>query len=145
MADQMPITTDSLCLLIAVEARVERLPAQPWAMADAVSYAARHAEGSGSLSWLARVVTKRPGTVDNLTREAVQRLVISGELMPAGHGWHAGYEVTSQAQESARRQLAALPVRDQRVIEAASHRLVAMATIWSKNAVASRVPRSATS
>jgi hypothetical protein len=145
MADQKLIATDTLYSLIAAVAQVERLPAQPWAMADAMSYVARHAPGSGSLSWLAKIINKRPGAVDKLAREAVQQLVIAGDLVPVGHGWHAGYEVSGRAHESAMHVLESLPAHDQDVIEAAGQRLVAMATIWSKKAVASRLPRSATS
>jgi hypothetical protein len=145
MDDQTPITMDGLCLLITAAAQVERLPAQPWAMADAVSYVARHASGSGSLSWLAKIITKRPGAADKLAREAIRQLVVTGNLVPVGQGWHAGYEATSRAQESAAHLLDSLLARDRYTIEAASQRLVAMATIWSKNAVASRSPRSATS
>lgn len=141
MADQKLIATHTLYSLVAAVAQVERLPAQPWAMADAMSYVARHAPGGGSLSWFAKITNKRPGAADKLTRDAVRQLVTAGDLLPVGHGWHAGYEITGRAHESAMHVLESLPSHDQDVIEAAGQRLVAMATIWSKKAVASRVPR----
>jgi hypothetical protein len=133
MASTTLLRTDNVCLLLAALAQVPRVPAQPWAMADAMSYVARHANEAGPLGPPMKIIRQRSRMTDQLVREAIQELVAAGSFVVCGAGWHAGYEVTESAKESAKQLFDTLSAEDQRVLTAAVQRLVAMATIWSKN------------
>ena len=89
-------------------------------------------------------IRQRPRMADQLARDATRRLVAIGRLVPAGSGWHAGYEVSAEVNHSAAQLFDSLPADDQRVLDDATQRLVAMVTIWSKNPCADSSARSAT-
>jgi hypothetical protein len=143
MAAPTFLRIDTLCLLLAALADVPRLPAQPWAMSDALSYVQRRASDSGQLRSAVRAIGQSP-FVEHTAREATRRLVATGKIIQAGSGWHAGYEVDPSAADFATHFFDSLPPQDQRVVRAAAQRLVAMTTIWSKNSLAEGSARSAT-
>lgn len=144
MATPASVGTDSVVLLLTTLARVPRLPAHSWALSDAMSYVATHADGAGPLGRASKGIEQPPGMIEQLTRQATRHLVASGALRTSGRGWHAGYEVPDQTKHIAAELFDSLPPDDRRVLGAAAQRLVAMATIWSKNSRADLSSRSGT-
>jgi hypothetical protein len=138
------IGTETLCLLLTARAPVQRVPAQPWALSDALSHVARNVDKAGPLGQPTRIVRQRSSNADEIVRRATRHLVAMGSLVPRGTGWHAGYEVPPEARDSAIRLFQALSPADQDALDTGVQRLVAMVTIWSKNPRADEPPRSVT-
>jgi len=134
-----------VCMLLTALVRAPRLPAQPWALTDAISYVALHANETSLLGPPTRAIRKRSRLAEQVARDATRHLVATGRLVPAGSGWYAGYEVPAPVRDSAARLFDSLPADDQRVLEDAAQRLVAMTTIWSKKSRADGSARSVTS
>lgn len=129
MAAMKMTATEALSWLIIDLAGVSRVPAQPWALADALIHVACHARESALLT--DEVRQARGQRADRLAQRAVTRLATAGVLSPAGVGWDAGYDVVHQ-DDHVRRQLEVLPGEDREVVAQAAQRLVAACTIWSK-------------
>ena len=127
---------ETACWLISATADVPRVPGHPWALADAVMDLSRRVHDGGPLGSATRPFRQQPWKADQLTQDAVWRLVAAGRMIQAGSGWHAGHEVPRAEREDAGRVLGSLPRAEQRAVIVAAQRLVAMATIWSKNPVA---------
>ena len=100
--------------------RVQRLPAREWAVISALD--------AGGVS--ANVPT------------LVRSLARSGALRPSGRGWEAGYDIEV---DWAQRSYAELDPNLHHRAEDVAAQLVAMVTIWSKNAVVSDDSRVGTS
>jgi hypothetical protein len=135
---------ETACWLLAASASVPRVPAHPWALADAVAHLAERVDDTGPLGAATRQFRQQPWKADQLTRAAVWRLVAVGRMKQTGSGWHAGHEIPSAEREVARQLLTSLPRAEQRAVASAAQRLVAMVTIWSKNPIADEPGASAT-
>jgi hypothetical protein len=122
-----------LWLLIA-RAQVKRIPAQPWVLADAVRFMINNADEGGPLSRAAKGFAEGGETLERGVRDGTRRLVATKVLNPEGSGWSAGLAMPAAKVVEAKRCLESLSRADELVLRVASQRVVAMVTIWSKNA-----------
>lgn len=130
-------------LLVAL-AEVPRVPALPWALADAVAHLAKAAP-RGAFAGVAAELPAHPAGAEPRVGCALLALGSSGRLVPRGRGWEAGWEPAVGGRQRARALAAGLDAADRAAVLAAAQRLTAMTTIWSKNSRAAVESRASTS
>lgn len=128
-----------LCWLVAAAAAVP-VPAQLWALSDAMVFLARSARADDVLADFARPFSAGPPSADARVRESVHTLVTCGSLRPVGVDLLARYEVNPN-REPASAGLG-LTASDQTLIDAAGQRFAESVTILSKNLADSEEHRS---
>lgn len=120
-----------LCLLLVRATPVDRVPALPWALGDALSFIARNAVPGSDLSVEAAPFTGTPARVDHAVAAVVRALALDGQLEAIGVGGAAGYRPIPGA-ELTHGGCSSWSGRDRATFEQAVQRLDANCTIWSK-------------
>lgn len=129
----------SIIGFLALRAQLVQLPAVTWPLEVAFEILHNEAPRSGQISRLLGdlpAVQSAPDVRVPGVTALVSRLTVEGHLRPQGTGWNAALSVESTWVESHQRLFELLSPQDQRVIDDASQRLVAMTTILSKKEAA---------
>jgi hypothetical protein len=132
------LTRTTLIALLLAESKLPRIPAEPWPLAGAIETLASDPDSGrlngAAIEWLAPRPSPK-GRVEGVTRW-VRESCEAGRLKPEGEGWNAGYRPVGDWIERARVLRERLDERERVALRQSAHRLVAMASMLSKNAAA---------
>lgn len=132
------LTSNTFLGLLMAESKLKAIPAEPWPLEGAIEALAGNPQG-GHLAktakgWLAVKPSAR-GRVQGVARWA-RDACDTGLLHPMGEGWSAGFRLDAAWLEDLAETRASLTRLEQSALCDASQRLVAMASMLSKNAAA---------